>query len=93
MKLGRWRAAVLAGATAVIAAVLGLGGIGAAVATSAVPSSQVQTGDAPPACGTTNGEYAQAPPDCDGTGPVTSIQTGGVEVVDTIDLGSLPAES
>jgi hypothetical protein len=46
----------------------------------------------PPACGTTNGEYAQAPPlDCPGTGggTISSIALGaGTEVIDTIDRSS-----
>lgn len=69
MKTGRWRAAALAAATAAVAAVLGFGGFSAAAAPAWGASASVQTSDDPPvACGTTNAEYAQAPPDCDGSG-------------------------
>lgn len=94
MKSGRWRAAVLAGATAVVAAVLGLGGVATVAATVAVPSSDVVTTGIPEACSTTNGEYAQAPPtpeDCTGSGPAASIELGDRgQVVDTIDTSSVP---
>jgi hypothetical protein len=54
MKMGRRRSAVLAGATAVVAAILGLGGVEAAAGPVATPM--------PEACNTTNGEYRVAQP-------------------------------
>jgi hypothetical protein len=66
--MGRWKAAALAAATAAVAAVLGFGGLNAAAAPALGAPISVQTSEPPIACGTTNAEYAQAPPDCNGTG-------------------------
>ena len=69
--MGRRRASVLCGLAAALAMAFGFGGVAAAAVTGTTGSSQVQsTGgdDGGVACGVTNAEYAQAPPDCTGGG-------------------------